>query len=243
MNRLTQIYNGISSQINITQANLNMLYRRLETVEHLILENLTSSTNETSSSLLEETNRTSMEPRPCPPTRASTPTRRPTLSQSISREIRPTQTSSLSSTVSNTQPVNVSNTTSSGVPIDQINYRVHIRTNSDTSLQDGLLNSSMFENIILALLNGTGNDTDGSSNDEGITDSEREQHITCGNYSDIQNPINLTCPITMDRFESTTKVMKLNSCGHIFSEVGLVPWITIRRCCPICRALIVPNVE
>jgi len=246
MHRLSQMYNGISAQINITQANLNMLYRRLDTVEQLLLDCIVypNQENQPTNNISRGESSTS---RPLNEDPQGPPTT-PTISQNMIRpELRPQYTSSLSSNVRNTsinrQPISVGSPASlPRVDNDPVNFRFHIRTNSDNSLQDS---SSILENIILALLNGSGteSETEGVSPNVGITDSERNQYITGCNFEDVSNTINVTCPITMDRFEPNTKVLKINSCGHIFSEDGLVPWISMRRCCPICRTSIVPLIE
>ena len=54
-----------------------------------------------------------------------------------------------------------------------------------------------------------------------LTDEEKSQYLCCS--------------ITLSNFTDTTNVMKINSCGHIFSEEGLRRHFTNSVRCPICR--------
>jgi len=55
------------------------------------------------------------------------------------------------------------------------------------------------------------------------------------NYSDIQNPMNSSCPITFQQFDSSQNVMVINHCRHIFNERSLRSWFTYNTRCPLCR--------
>lgn len=66
-----------------------------------------------------------------------------------------------------------------------------------------------------------------------------EQQITSGTrrvvYSDIEQPLNITCPITLERFESDTEVLQILGCNHIFNPTSLQQWFQSNVRCPICR--------
>jgi hypothetical protein len=94
---------------------------------------------------------------------------------------------------------------------------------------------SILETIISTLMEGYLNDLANPQSEQGLTANEIETHITTFEYKDVPNPINSMCPITMEPFGQSTRVMRINSCGHIFSEIGIRPWVGIRRHCPVCR--------
>lgn len=56
------------------------------------------------------------------------------------------------------------------------------------------------------------------------------------NFDLIENPINDLCPITRDRFDSTTEnVLMIKNCKHIFNKSALNMWLEENRTCPCCR--------
>jgi len=71
--------------------------------------------------------------------------------------------------------------------------------------------------------------------EEPLTNQEITTHIKCCEYKDIINPLNTSCPITMDAFQLNTNVMQLINCGHIFTETELRRWLINKRICPMCR--------
>jgi hypothetical protein len=64
-------------------------------------------------------------------------------------------------------------------------------------------------------------------------------------FSDIENPINNSCPVTLDRFENNSSVTQIIPCGHIFSPSGIESWLQTNVRCPVCRydirEYVVPN--
>lgn len=65
--------------------------------------------------------------------------------------------------------------------------------------------------------------------------TRREEDITTTTFSDFSDPINAECPITFERFESTSNVSRINLCGHIFSQPALTSWLSTNDTCPVCR--------
>lgn len=55
------------------------------------------------------------------------------------------------------------------------------------------------------------------------------------NFSEIENPINNSCPVTLDRFENNSSVTQIIPCGHIFSPSGIDNWLQSNVRCPVCR--------
>jgi hypothetical protein len=54
-------------------------------------------------------------------------------------------------------------------------------------------------------------------------------------FSEIVNPLNISCPISLERFESTTEVMELLPCHHLFSPPHILSWFERNVRCPVCR--------
>jgi hypothetical protein len=55
------------------------------------------------------------------------------------------------------------------------------------------------------------------------------------NFSEIENPLNNSCPVTLDRFENNSIVTQIIPCGHIFSSNGIDSWLQTNVRCPVCR--------
>jgi hypothetical protein len=54
-------------------------------------------------------------------------------------------------------------------------------------------------------------------------------------YSDIVNPLNTECPISLDKFNNDDTVMIIKHCGHIFKCNSLITWFNGHCVCPVCR--------
>lgn len=52
----------------------------------------------------------------------------------------------------------------------------------------------------------------------------------------IDNPMNDLCPITRERFDSTTEnILMIKNCRHIFNKNALKIWLEQNNSCPCCR--------
>ena len=54
-------------------------------------------------------------------------------------------------------------------------------------------------------------------------------------YSQINNPLNTSCPFTLEPFDANTEVTELVGCHHVFSRDGLTNWLRTNVRCPVCR--------
>ena len=54
-------------------------------------------------------------------------------------------------------------------------------------------------------------------------------------FASIPNPLNETCPISLERFTENEDVIQLVQCGHIFTRHYFNQWFTSNVRCPICR--------
>jgi hypothetical protein len=54
-------------------------------------------------------------------------------------------------------------------------------------------------------------------------------------YSDIIEPTNISCPISLENFSDLDNVTMIRHCGHIFNREQLQIWFRCNSRCPICR--------
>jgi len=54
-------------------------------------------------------------------------------------------------------------------------------------------------------------------------------------FENIQNPVNIICPITRDPFEVTDIITQIKYCSHLFNSAALNTWFLSNCICPICR--------
>lgn len=54
-------------------------------------------------------------------------------------------------------------------------------------------------------------------------------------FSQIINPLNVNCPISLEPFEDNTEVSQIIGCGHIFHTERLNTWFERNVRCPVCR--------
>lgn len=54
-------------------------------------------------------------------------------------------------------------------------------------------------------------------------------------YGDIENPLNNSCPISLDEFNIDDEVRQLLPCGHIFHPSQFQEWFSQHVRCPVCR--------
>jgi hypothetical protein len=54
-------------------------------------------------------------------------------------------------------------------------------------------------------------------------------------YGDILDPINNSCPISLDQFTDSSNVTMIRHCRHIFNTNSLMSWFNSNCKCPVCR--------
>lgn len=54
-------------------------------------------------------------------------------------------------------------------------------------------------------------------------------------FVSLQNPLNTTCPITLENFNPDSNVTRIRTCGHIFNQAALERWFRTSARCPMCR--------
>lgn len=102
--------------------------------------------------------------------------------------------------------------------------------------------------FVYTTTNSTGSNdyTDISGNTDEISPSvssspapqSSEEIITITQFGNLQDPLNLECPINFETFSDDDIVSRINSCGHVFGSNALTTWIINNNSCPVCRQLI-----
>jgi hypothetical protein len=97
-------------------------------------------------------------------------------------------------------------------------------------------------NIIYSRRNGTINDIFHSiinsispSSNHSLTTEQINSATRACSFSEIENPINDTCPISFERFLPTDNVRQILQCGHIFYNDEILRWFQNHDQCPVCR--------
>jgi hypothetical protein len=67
------------------------------------------------------------------------------------------------------------------------------------------------------------------------TQAQIENATRVVQFSEIENPTNNSCPITLDVFEDDESVTQIIHCGHVFTPSGIESWLQSNVRCPVCR--------
>ena len=67
------------------------------------------------------------------------------------------------------------------------------------------------------------------------TQSQIEAATRNVRYCDILNPLNRSCPISLENFSDLDIVTVIRQCGHIFNQHELNTWFRSNCRCPVCR--------
>ena len=54
-------------------------------------------------------------------------------------------------------------------------------------------------------------------------------------FSDIDNPLNTQCPISLVDFQPEQRVSQIIQCGHVIETQNLNRWLRSHASCPVCR--------
>jgi hypothetical protein len=109
--------------------------------------------------------------------------------------------------------------TYSAIPNSNSNNNSNL--NSNTNLNNDfttLLSSFFFTNVIIA-----------------PTQDEINNSTSLVRYDSIENPLNESCPISLEPFHNEDQVTQINHCGHLFKTNELISWFSTNVRCPVCR--------
>jgi len=74
--------------------------------------------------------------------------------------------------------------------------------------------------------------------EQGLSTEIISQETTRSLFNEIENPNNLTCPISLETFQPEQSVIMINQCRHIFNAEHLARWFETKTTCPMCRRII-----
>jgi hypothetical protein len=92
--------------------------------------------------------------------------------------------------------------------------------NNNTNLTNDFTNliSTFFTSVIIA-----------------PTQDDINNSTTVVRFDSIENPLNESCPISLERFHNEDYVTQIIYCGHIFKTNELNSWFSNNVRCPVCR--------
>jgi hypothetical protein len=70
---------------------------------------------------------------------------------------------------------------------------------------------------------------------ETIPQQQISQAVRELSFSDIENPINTQCPISLVDFQPEQRVSQIIQCGHVIETQNLNRWLRSHSSCPVCR--------
>ena len=105
------------------------------------------------------------------------------------------------------------------------NLNTNLNTNTNTNMNSDT-NESQFQNIISNFL---------SSIPIIPSASQLLQATRLVQYRSIANPLNESCPISLERFYDDEFVTQIIFCGHIFNTMQIHIWFEGNVRCPVCR--------
>ena len=71
--------------------------------------------------------------------------------------------------------------------------------------------------------------------EQGLSTELISQETTRSLFNEIENPNNLSCPISLELFQPEQTVIMINQCRHIFNAEHLTRWFETKTTCPMCR--------
>lgn len=106
-----------------------------------------------------------------------------------------------------------------------------------------ILNRPIFSSVIGRATGRTsdlgGGNGNGQAWDENVpiipTTQQLERATREITFSEVASPLNLSCPISLERFEANTVVTEILHCHHLFNTPSLQLWFAGNVCCPMCR--------
>lgn len=111
-------------------------------------------------------------------------------------------------------------------------------SNISSNISRNILQQTLLRNLLMRIP--SENNLNNSRNNI-PTQEQINFETTTTRFSDIENPINSTCPISQIDFQDSDTVIQINECRHIFSQNSLLQWFNRNNCCPMCRYSITQN--
>jgi len=100
------------------------------------------------------------------------------------------------------------------------------QTTSSNRSRETNLTSSLIETFLDEFLNPV---------NTAPTSEQIQQSTTSFVYEDIIEPVNTSCPISLNTFQSDDTILQINRCRHNYTPTSLMEWFTSNTHCPLCR--------
>ncbi len=162
---------------------------------------------------------------------------RPTPSYRLSRDntIRSTQT--IPQTTPQTIPQTTSQTTSQSAYDNYLIYTIfpegRTRTTNrspQTTTSNRSRQTSLASTLLETFLDEFLNPVSTSPTNEQIQDA-----TTSFVYENISDPVNTSCPISLNTFQGDDTILQINRCRHNYNPSSLLEWFRTNTQCPLCR--------
>jgi hypothetical protein len=124
-------------------------------------------------------------------------------------------------------------TTNRNIPYNSVRANPFVEIDYfNVPLGDLSSSNSPFINLLSTLLQGS---ITPPHNVNTLTLDEINGRTSLHIYGEIENPIDVSCPITQTQFDGEDEVMMINHCRHIFTPNELRNWFHTHTTCPVCR--------
>ena len=67
------------------------------------------------------------------------------------------------------------------------------------------------------------------------TNEQIQDATTSFVYEDISEPVNTSCPISLNTFQGDDTILQINRCRHNYTPSSLLEWFRTNTHCPLCR--------
>ena len=117
------------------------------------------------------------------------------------------------------------------------------RNNTDEAVENGMSPAQIREATTSGVYSELRDDTESSHDNEPQESQEPQEMEESQEGEEGDRARRPRCPISWSVFEEDTRVLKINGCGHIFSENALTEWLRLHSTCPTCRYNLVSSNE
>ena len=67
------------------------------------------------------------------------------------------------------------------------------------------------------------------------TNEQIQEATSSITYREIPNPVNTSCPISLNVFQEEDAILQINRCRHNYTPSSLLEWFRSNNHCPLCR--------
>jgi hypothetical protein len=126
----------------------------------------------------------------------------------------------------NETPISIFDNLDSTRELTSLLLPVRNRRRTPTRTQEEITDSETLSNLLQQFLNPV---------EVFPTERQIQNATRVVNFREIENPLNNSCPISLEQFTPDTSVTQIRYCGHIFSRQEINAWFRSNVRCPVCR--------